>query len=86
MLSREQEAVLGAAVQPGGQLDAATKRAHKIRRFQLEKAVTAELDAMKMKVGGCVCACGRLSVQLPTLCRRRLPLAPEPSRSACLSG
>ena len=50
VLSQEQEAALGSAALSGRQLDAATKRAQKIQRFQLEKAVTAELDAMKMKV------------------------------------
>ena len=34
----------------GSSLDAATRRAHKIRRFQLERAVRAELDALKMQV------------------------------------
>ena len=56
MLSQEQEAALGAAALPGGQLDAATKRAQKIKRFQLEKAVKAELDALKMKVTICLMA------------------------------
>ena len=56
VLSREQEAALGAAASPGGQLDAATKRAQKIQRFQLEKAVKAELDALKMKVTFCLLA------------------------------
>ena len=50
VLSQEQEAALGAAALSGVQLDAATKRAQKIKRFQLEKAVKAELDALKMKV------------------------------------
>ena len=50
MLSQEQEAALGSAALSGRQLDAAAKRAQKIQRFQLEKAVKAELDAIKMKV------------------------------------
>lgn len=73
MLSQEQEAALGAAAQLGGQPDAATKRAQKIKRFQLEKAVRAELDTIKMKVGGCVYAWGCLPVQPPSLCSGARP-------------
>ena len=49
-LSMEQQGALGGALSPGERLDAATRRAHKIMRFQLERAVRAELDALKMQV------------------------------------
>jgi len=45
-LSQEQQAALGSS----GPLDAATKRVQKIRRFQLERAIMAELDTMNMQV------------------------------------
>ncbi|CAK0786976.1 hypothetical protein CVIRNUC_010192 [Coccomyxa viridis] len=49
VLSKEQEATLGVISASVQRIDAATRRAQKIQRFQLVKAIKAELDGLKMQ-------------------------------------
>ncbi len=63
VLSPEQQGALGWGLPSEERLDAAIRRAQKIRRFQLENTVKAKLDALKMQarsphsLEGCLWQC-----------------------------